>query len=186
MPFGQDGSYSHEAIVGRINADLANGIGNLAQRSLSMVAKNCGGRVPDWGDLAPADRELLAEADALADRARAAMEHHALHEYLAAAWRVIGAADRYFAGEEPWVKRKTDPARMGTVLAVVAEVVRELAILLQPVMPGSMAQLPRLSRRAGRGARLRPSRAGPPAAAGTALPAPSGVFPRYVEPEAAA
>ena len=186
VPFGQDGSYSHEAIVARINADLANGLGNLAQRSLSMIAKNCGGRVPDWGDLTAADREILAEADAMLDRARDAMARYALHDYLAAVWRVIGAADRYFAGEEPWVKRKTDPARMGTVLAVVAEVVREIALLAQPVMPGSMAKLldllavPAEARgfaHLGPEHRLRP---------GTALPAPAGIFPRYVEAEPAA
>ena len=186
VPFGQDGSYSHEAIVARINADLANGIGNLAQRSLSMIAKNCGGRVPEGGELTEADRDILAEADALLGRAREAMGRYAPHDYLAAAWRVIGAADRYFAGEEPWVKRKTDPARMGTVLWVVAEVVREIAILVQPVMPGAMAKLldslavPADARdfaHLGPGHRL---------AAGTALPAPSGLFPRYVEAEPAA
>ena len=186
VPFGQDGSYSHEAIVARVNADLANGIGNLAQRSLSMIAKNCGGRVPDWGALTDLDRELLAEADALLGRAREAMEHYALHDYLAAAWRLIGAADRYFAGEEPWVKRKTDPARMGTVLAVVAEVVREIAILVQPVMPGATGQLlDQLAVPAGARdfAHLGPAHR---LTAGTALPAPSGVFPRYVEAEPAA
>ena len=186
VPFGQDGSYSHEAIVARVNADLANGIGNLAQRSLSMIAKNCGGRVPDWGALTDVDRELLAEADALLGRAREAMEHYALHDYLAAIWRSIGAADRYFAGEEPWVKRKTDPARMGTVLAVVAEVVREIAILVQPVMPGAMGQLlDQLAVPAGARdfAHLGPEHRLVP---GTALPAPSGVFPRYVEVEPAA
>ena len=109
-----------------------------------------------------------------------------VHDYLAAAWRVIGAADRYFAGEEPWVKRKTDPARMGTVLAVVAEVVREIAILVQPVMPGAMGQLlDQLAVPAGARdfAHLGPEHRLVP---GTALPAPSGVFPRYVEAEPAA
>ena len=186
VPFGQDGSYSHEAIVARINADLANGIGNLAQRSLSMIAKNCGGRVPDWGDPTEADREILAEADALLGRARDAMAHYALHDYLAAVWRVIGVADRYFAGQEPWVKRKTDPARMGTVLVVVAEVVRQIAILVQPVMPGSMARLLDFLSVPGEArdfAHLGPEHR---LAAGTALPAPSGVFPRYVEAEPAA
>ena len=186
VPFGQDGSYSHEAIVARINADLANGIGNLAQRSLSMIAKNCEGMVPDWGVLTEPDRDILAEADALLGRARESMEHYALHDYLAAVWRVIGAADRYFAGEEPWVKRKTDPARMGTVLAVVAEVVREIAILVQPVMPTAMTKLLdflAVPLEARDFAHLGPEHR---LATGTPLPAPSGVFPRYVEAEPAA
>jgi methionyl-tRNA synthetase len=186
VPFGQDGSYSHEAIVARINADLANGLGNLAQRSLSMIAKNCAGRVPEYGELTEADREILAEADALLGRAREVMQRYALHDYLAAVWRVIGAADRYFAGEEPWVKRKTDPARMGTVLAVVAEVVREIAILVQPVMPGSMAKLLDLLAVPAEARDFAHLGSDHRLAAGTALPAPSGIFPRYIEAEPAA
>ncbi len=73
VPFGQDGNYSHEAIVNRINADLANDLGNLAQRSLSMLAKNCGGKVPLPGSLTDADRAILAQASALPAKARAAM-----------------------------------------------------------------------------------------------------------------
>nr|NKR04608.1 class I tRNA ligase family protein [Escherichia coli] len=79
VPFGGDGSYSHEAIIGRINADLANDLGNLAQRSLSMVAKNCDGAVPDPGRLDAADTALLAQAEALPERARTLMGDLALH-----------------------------------------------------------------------------------------------------------
>jgi len=115
IPFGQDGSYSHEAIVNRTNADLANGIGNLAQRSLSMIAKNCGGVVPEKGALTDEDRAILAEAsDALA-AGRAAMTEQAIHNAVAAVINVVGSADRYFAAQAPWGLRKTDPARMQTV-----------------------------------------------------------------------
>src|SRR6202030_2680707 len=89
VPFGQDGNYSHEAIVNRINADLANDLGNLAQRSLSMIARNCDGRVPAPGPLAEADGALLADADALPAKLRAAMEGLALHVALADIWAVI-------------------------------------------------------------------------------------------------
>ncbi len=186
VPFGQDGSYSHEAIVGRINADLANDLGNLAQRSLSMIAKNCGGAVPVWGELTAADRGMLAEADALLEGARSAMTHFALHDYLAQAWRVVGAANRYFTAEEPWIRRKTDPARMATVLWVTADVLREVALIVQPVMPGAMGKLLDMlgvtpDRRDfasfGPDHRLVP---------GSLLPPPSVIFPRYVEPEPAA
>ncbi|HEX4768978.1 MAG TPA: methionine--tRNA ligase [Lichenihabitans sp.] len=185
VPFGHDGNYSHEAIVGRINADLANDLGNLAQRSLSMVAKNCGSVVPTPGSLAEADREILAAADGLLDACRAAMEHYALHDWLAQVFAVVGAANRYFAGEEPWVKRKSDPARMATVLYVTAEVLRSVAILALPVMPAAMARLldllgvdaaARDFASLGRSHRLVP---------GTALPPPSVIFPRYVEPDTA-
>jgi methionyl-tRNA synthetase len=183
VPFGQDGNYSHEAIVARINADLANDLGNLAQRSLSMVAKNLEGRVPAPGPLAEADATILAAADALPAKARAAMEGLALHTMLADVWKVVADANRYFAGEEPWVKRKTDPERFGTVLYVTAEVIRAVAIVAQSVMPGSAAKFldllgvaadQRMLAHVGAAHRLVP---------GSVLPSPQPVFPRYVEAE---
>jgi methionyl-tRNA synthetase len=140
VPFGQDGNYSHEAIVNRINADLANDLGNLAQRSLSMINKNCDAKVPAHGDFTDADKAILAQADALAAKARDAMKDYALHTMLAEIWSVVAEANRYFAGEEPWIKRKTDPARMETILYVTAEVLRNLAISL--VLPKMRAALP--------------------------------------------
>jgi methionyl-tRNA synthetase len=178
--FGQDGSYSHEAIVNRINADLANDLGNLAQRSLSMIAKNCAGTVPAPGQLSDADRAILAEADALYPKVRAAMDRQGIKQYLDAVWAVVADANRYFAGAEPWAKRKTDPKRMETVLYVTAEVVRQVAILAAPVMPGSAAKLldslgqdPKQRNFAWLGERGRLK-------AGTQLPAPVAVFPRYL------
>ncbi len=185
VPFGQDGSYSHEAIVNRINADLANDLGNLAQRSLSMIAKNCEGRVPEPGAFTQADTAILTAADGLLAEARAAMRDLALHGMLADVWRVVADANRYFASEEPWQLRKTDPARMATVLYVTAEVIRQVAILVQPVMPTAGAALldalaisadGRAFASLGKGGRLTP---------GGALPTPTPVFPRYVEPEEA-
>ena len=181
--FGQDGTYGHEAIVNRINADLANDIGNLAQRSLSMIAKNCDGKMPEPGELEDADKAILAAADALHDQTRAAMDHQAIKQYLDAVWSVVADANRYFAGEEPWAKRKTDLPRMNTILYVTAEVVRQVAILAQPVVPsGAERLLDLLSVPAdkrdfgalGSGGRL---------AFGVELPKPSGVFPRYIDPE---
>ena len=183
VPFGQDGNYSHEAIVQRINADLANDLGNLAQRSLSMIAKNCGGAVPTPGAFTEADKAMLAEADALADKARAAMKDFALHTMLADIWRVVAEANRYFASEEPWKLTKTDPARRDTVLYVTAETLRNVAIMAQPVVPGAAARLldllgvsadARAFAWVGAAGRL---------GAGAALPAPAPIFPRYVEAE---
>src|SRR5919112_1883622 len=141
VPFGQDGNYSHEAIVNRINADLANDLGNLAQRSLSMIARNCQGVVPAPGELTAADTAILAAAEALPEKARAAMKDFALHMVLSEIWAVVSEANRYFAAAEPWVLRKTDPARMGTVLYVTAEVLRSIGIMAQPVVPAAAAKL---------------------------------------------
>lgn len=183
VPFGQDGSYSHEAIVQRINADLANDLGNLAQRSLSMIAKNNEGRVPSWSDFTEADRAILTAADGLVEECRGAMKDFALHTMLSAIWRLVGDANRYFASEEPWRLKKTNPERMDTVLYVTAEVLRTIAILTQPVIPNAAGKLldilnvaadARTFAALGQGGRLAP---------GTVLPAPAPIFPRYVEPE---
>ncbi|PKQ07306.1 MAG: methionine--tRNA ligase [Alphaproteobacteria bacterium HGW-Alphaproteobacteria-11] len=184
VSFGNDGSYSHETVVNRINADLANDLGNLAQRSLSMIAKNCEGKVPAPGDFTDEDKALLEAAAALPEGARAHMERLEIHAYAGGVFDVVGEANRYFAGQEPWALKKSDPARMATVLYVTAEVVRRCAIMLQPVMPASIAKLLDLLAVAedARGFVHVASGALTP---GTALPAPSGVFPRFVEPEAA-
>jgi methionyl-tRNA synthetase len=118
VPFGQDGNYSHEAIVARLNADLANDIGNLAQRSLTMIARNCDGVVPDWREAAPKpeDLALLARADGLLAEARRHMQNFALSLYIGAVFDVVSEANRYFANAEPGRLAKSDPARMRLVL----------------------------------------------------------------------
>jgi methionyl-tRNA synthetase len=180
--FGQDGTYSHEAIVNRINADLANDLGNLAQRSLSMIHKNCDAKLPGPGALTDADRTILAAADGLYATAREAMDRQGIKHYLDAVWTVVADANRYFAGEEPWAKRKSEPERMGTILYVTAEAVRQVAILAAPVVPTAAGKLldalgqgadARSFKALGEAGRLVP---------GTPIPPPTGVFPRYVEP----
>ncbi len=179
--YGQDGSYSAVAIETRMNADLANGLGNLAQRSLAMIAKGFEGVLPAPGPLAEADQAILAAADAMYPAARTAMDRQAIKSWLDTAWAVIGEADRYFASEKPFDKTLS-VERKGTILYVAAEVVRQLAILAQPAMPASAAKLldllaqPDDARgfdRLGAVGRLVP---------GITLPAPQGVFPRYVSP----
>ncbi len=183
VPFGQDGNYSHEAIVNRINADLANDIGNLAQRSLSMIAKNCEGRIPAYGDLTDADKSILAQADALVSKARIAMKDFALHTMLSEIWSVVSEANRYFASEEPWIKRKNDPARMETILFVTAEVLRNLAIMAQPVIPASSEKLLDLLGVAKNARDFAHVGSEHRLISGSDLPAPAPIFPRYIEIE---
>jgi methionyl-tRNA synthetase len=184
VPFGQDGNYNHEAIVARINADLANDLGNLAQRSLSMIAKQLDGVLPEPGEFSDNDKAMLAQADGMLELARTAMATQQIHQALNAVWAVVAEANRYFAGEAPWALAKTDPARQRTVLYVTAEVVRQVAILAQPVMPESSAKMldslgipDEIESRnfAALGTRIK---------AGTKLPPPTGIFPRYIEPVA--
>src|SRR5215207_1227908 len=184
VPFGQDGNYSHEAIVNRINADLANDLGNLAQRSLTMIARNCGGAVPEPGPLNAPDEALLGAAYALPEKARGSMRDFALHTTLADIWTVVAETNRYFASQEPWVLRKQDPVRMGTVLWVTAEALRVIGILAQPFVPAASAKLLDLLGRPTDERRLANTKPAHRLEPGTNLPPPEPIFPRYVEPEA--
>nr|WP_231366099.1 methionine--tRNA ligase [Zhihengliuella flava] len=181
VPFGADGSYSHEAIVGRMNADLANNLGNLAQRSLSMVKKNCGGQVPEPSAFSAADEQILQQAEALLKGVRDRFEKQEFSRALEEIWAVLGDANAYFAEQAPWVLRKTDEERMRTVLYVTLEVVRKVALLVQPVMPDAASQLLDVLGQPDGAARTFAA-FGQPLTAGSELPAPSPIFPRYEEP----
>ncbi|HEY7750396.1 MAG TPA: methionine--tRNA ligase [Aestuariivirgaceae bacterium] len=181
VPFGKDGNYTHEAIVGRINADLANDLGNLAQRSLSMIARECQSIVPRPGPFTEADSALLTAAGALLGEVRAHHGVQAISRALDAIWQVIADANRYFANAQPWSLKKTDPERMATILYVTVEVLRHIGILTQPYMPQSAARLldalgvdggKRSFDALGQGAQILP---------GTVIPAPAPIFPRYID-----
>jgi methionyl-tRNA synthetase len=180
VPFGNDGDFSHRSMVNRINGDLANGFGNLAQRVLKMIAGSCGGAVPAPGELTPEDRSLLAAAAGLHAKLREEMQQQAFHRALDAVWQVAGAADRYINEQKPWSLKKTDSARMNTVLYVLTETIRHLAILTQPFMPQSCSRLlDFLSVPSGERhfAVMESSTLKP----GTRLPEPEGIFPRFIE-----
>ena len=182
VPFGQDGSYSHDGIVSRMNADLANDLGNLAQRSLSMVAKNCEGKVPVPGAFTAEDEALLAKTETLLEKCRADFELQDFHRALESIWVVVAETNRYFSAQEPWVLRKTDPERMNTVLYATLEVLRVAAVLIQPVMPDSAAKLLEVLGQNDDGARTFAA-LGTRIVPGTDLPKPTPIFPRYEAPE---
>ena len=176
VSYGQDGSYSTDAIISRINADLANEFGNLAQRTLSMIGKYFDGVVPAPVDLTADDTALLARADALLDTVRGHFEVQAIHLGLEALWSVLAETNRYISAQEPWKLAKTDLERTGTVLYVCAEVVRVVALLSQPVMPTSANTiLDLLLAPADRSFTAVTDRL----ASGVTLPKPTPVFPRY-------
>jgi methionyl-tRNA synthetase len=179
-PFGTDGSMSHPAIVGRINPELANDLGNLAQRPLSLIARNCAGMLPGFGAETDADNDLLTQARALIPSVRAAIDKQDFHDALEEIWKTVRACNAYIDHQAPWALRKTDITRMATVLRVLADAIRIIATLLQPYMPDSMAKMldqlgvpPDLRSIAGLDTPLNE---------GTVLPSPQGVFPRYVDP----
>ncbi len=178
LPFGNDGNFSRTALIRRLNVELANDLGNLAQRVLSLVAKNCGGHLPSPGPNTEADAALLLSAKALPLGVSQILERQAFGEALEEIWRVVRACNAYVDHQAPWALRRTDFPRMESVLRVLADVLRVLATVLQPFMPEAMENMldqlgvPRDARALGA---LETKLAD-----GTPLPAPSGVFPRFV------
>ncbi|MEA1071145.1 methionine--tRNA ligase [Sphingomonas sp. LY160] len=140
VTFGQDGSYSHEAIVNRVNSELSNSFGNLAQRSLSMVFKNLGGVVPAPGKHDD-DVRLLAQVSEGCATLSKEFEHFAFSIGLEAWMAAVFACNAYVDAQAPWALRKTDPDRMADVLGTLVAAVRQLAEAVIPVIPGAAARL---------------------------------------------
>jgi methionyl-tRNA synthetase len=180
VPFGNDGDFQRRALIGRMNADLANAYGNLCQRVLSIVAKNCGEKVPPKGELIEADTALLDRAKGLLAIVRDELDDQAFHKALTAIWEVIADANRYVDAQAPWALAKTDPVRRDTVLWVLAETIRRVTLLVQPFMPDSTAMI--LDQLAIAPEKRAYSAFDEELVAGTSLPPPHGVFPRFVEP----
>ncbi len=178
VPFGNDGDFSRRALIGRINSDLANGLGNLAQRTLSFINKNAGAVVPPKGRLQEADLVLLEQCSQLPEKVRGAIGRLAFHEALDEIWRLIRAADGYIDREAPWSLRKTDTARMNSVLYVLCATLRSIGVVLQPFMP---EQVGRLLDYLGVGDDRSLTILDSALAEGILLPAPAGLFPRIVE-----
>ena len=168
VSFGQDGSYSAEAIVNRANSELANSFGNLAQRTLSMIVKNLGGVLPPPGQN-QADVDLLELVNRAAqDELPLAFDRFAFSVGIEAWIRAVFACNAYIDAQAPWTLRKTDPARMAAVLGTLVVAVRELTRAIAPVIPDSADRLLSLID-AGAG--------------GTPIPQPTPLFPRLELPE---
>jgi len=182
VPFGNDGDFSRTAFINRMNSDLANDLGNLCQRSLSMIAKNCDGKVPTPGVLTAEDKALLNSIDETLGQVREHADRQAVHLMLEVIWKQISDANGYFAGQEPWALKKTDPDRMATVLYVTAEAIRKIAIMVQPVMPDAMETMLGLLNVDEGSREFVHMSADHALTPGTALPKPEGVFPRYQPP----
>jgi len=177
--FGSDGDYSRASLIRRMNVELANDLGNLGQRTLSFIAKNAGGVMPKRGEATEADLALAAQRDALMASVGAAVDRQAFNEALETIWVVVRAGNAYIDQQAPWSLRKTDLVRMEAVLANLLDLLRVVSTLLQPFMPDSMSKM---LDQLGVPAEARDFAAlATPIPEGTALPAPAGVFPRFVE-----
>jgi methionyl-tRNA synthetase len=183
LPFGNDGDFSHRAVIGRLNGDLANDFGNLAQRVLVMINRDCGAQVPEPVTFSSADAALRSAAHGLLEIVRHYVSEQAFHLALEAIWRVVADANRYVDEQAPWVLRRTDEARMKTALYTLAEVIRHLGILTQPFIPAAAGKL--LDQLAVPDAARRfVALDATPLVPGTPLPKPEGIFPRFVEAKA--
>jgi methionyl-tRNA synthetase len=187
VPHGQDGNFSHEYALQRINSDLANGLGNLAQRTLSMIHKNCDEAIPQPGDYTAEDKALLGQAyDKLVPAMREEGGKMRFNRMLEHIWRLVIDANGYVDAQAPWNLKKEDPARMQTVLYVLAEVIRVLGIAMLPVTPESaqkmLAQL-KIPEGERFFAYISAEHALKP---GTPIDKPEGVFPRLDNNEKAA
>jgi len=181
---GQDGNFSYEQAVTRINADLANGLGNLAQRTLSMIHKNCDGTYPEAGEFTDADNALLNKAyETMLDEAKKVANEFKMHRMLEAIWRVVSDANAYIDEQAPWALKKENPERMKTVLYVLADVIRCLSIAVQPVMPESGAKLLGQLNVPEKERMFAHISADYALKSGTSIEKPEGVFPRIVEEE---
>lgn len=151
VSFGQDGTFSDEAIVTRANSDLANSFGNLAQRTLSFIAKNLEGALPEPGRSDPADAELLSQIADATSAFRGNFANFQLSQALEAWMRGVFACNQYIDVQAPWSLRKTDPDRMHAVLGTLVRAIRDLAITIVPVVPTSANALLDLLNQAGQG-----------------------------------
>jgi len=181
VPFGNDGDFSRTAMANRINGNLANDLGNLCQRVLSMIHKNCDGRVPQPEWLTDVDEKLLTDSENMIAAVRGHLDRQAFHLALDVIWLVVGDGNRYIDNQAPWGLKKTDPVRMNTVLFVLAETIRHLGLVLQAFMPQSAGRIldqlgvgttDRQLDRVGSVGRLQP---------GTPISEPQPIFPRFVE-----
>ena len=145
VPFGQDGDWSQTALRNRINADLANGIGNLAMRSLVLVHRHFGGRLPPLSATpSESERALLIQAEKLITKVESHISRQEFHWALAEVIALAKNADGYLSLSQPWAAVKNDAGRAGGYLALVVEVLRHIAIVAEPFMPLAMAELKRL------------------------------------------
>ena len=182
FPFGNDGDFSYERMVERINTELANDLGNLFQRTLSMVAKNCAGKVPAVKELSDADNAFFKTCHEAVKQTNQYMENLQFHKALDSIWTVVTAGNKFMDTHKPWELKKENPEQMAHVLRVLMEGLRVIAVLIEPFMPEGGAKM---KAQLGLGDLTLADLTSGPLEEGAILPTPEGIYPR-VEAEKAA
>lgn len=137
VPFGQDGDFSRSSLIQRLNSDLANSFGNLAQRVLSFIHKNCEAKVQPLTNLLDADQEFLQEIPKRFGLMKEFMENLAVHRYTEEFMAIVALANQYIDHQKPWSLKNTDPDRMKVVLSVLTEAIRQIVLIGQPILPNA-------------------------------------------------
>ncbi len=176
VSFGRDADFSKDTLKTKVNADLANDLGNLVQRVLSFAHKHADGQIPLPGELTNTDKALLKKAAEMPAQVREHANVQALHKMCEAIWTIVGDANRYMDKEEPWALRKTDTKRMKTVLYVLADVIRHVAIVAQAIVPKAATKI--LDQLAIPEDQRDITSLDSPLQGGVDIPKPEGVFPR--------
>ena len=179
VPFGQDGDFSRQHLINRYNSDLANAYGNLVQRVLSFIYKNCEGKIPQPADLTVEDNALVKTSQESLNTLEQHMEQRAFHKYAEHIWQIIAKANQYIDEQKPWSLKDTDTARMQTILYALADTIRQIAILTQPLLPVASEKI--LDQLNVNQNERNLSHIINSLVSGTILPEPKAVFPRWVE-----
>ena len=140
IPFGNDGNFTRDSFIKRINSELANNIGNLVQRTLSMIYKHCDCKIPQPNE-DPYKEDLLKLTSSLIHRIKLNIDQQLIHQAIEAIIYISNMANNYIDKEAPWTLKKTDENKMKYVLYVLAETIRYIGILLQPFVPESAAKI---------------------------------------------
>jgi methionyl-tRNA synthetase len=141
VPFGNDGDFQRKALIARLNGELADGLGNLAQRTLTLIQKNCEGRLPPEAPRAESDAALFGSLDGLIGTVGASLDAQMFHAALESVFASVREANGYITQQQPWALKKTDLVRMAAVLRHLHSALRVYATILQPFMPDTMARL---------------------------------------------
>jgi len=141
MVFGLDSEFNEEALVARINADLANDLGNLVSRSLTMVNKYFKDMIPGLGVINKVDRLLISDITSVIDAYPGLMSEFSFHKALISIWEIIGKVNKYIDSMAPWVLAKSDPDRLSTVMFNIIESIKIVSVMIWPFMPGTAEKI---------------------------------------------
>jgi len=141
ITFGSDGDFSTDALKSRINADLSNNLGNLCQRSLTMIIKHCDATIPTNKNLTELDKKFLSNISNALPDFMANVDNQEINIYIKKIWDIIFSANKYFNDNKPWELKDTDKENFENVLHVTAEIIKQIGVMIYPIMPDTSSKI---------------------------------------------